>query len=156
MTIWVDADSCPVRVRQIICKASLRLSVHLVFIANRLIPVVKHELIDFVKTSEEEQSADNYIIASSKMGDLVITRDIPLAATLVELGVAVINDRGLLFTPDNVRERLSIRDFMYEVRSNGLMTDKMGAFNKKDLQNFSNTFDSVLTKLLKAELSKNS
>ncbi len=154
MTIWVDADSCPVRVRQIICRASLRLSVPLVFVANRLISVIDHELIDFVKTSEEEQSADNHIIDCSKKGDLVITRDIPLAAILVELGIAVINDRGVLFTPDNVRERLSVRDFMYEIRFNGLMTDKMGSFSKKDLQNFSNTFDSVLTKLLKAELSK--
>lgn len=151
MTIWVDADSCPVRVREIICKASLRLSVIAVFVANRLIPVASHELINFVVTSGDEQSADNYIIEHSKKGDLVITRDIPLAATLVGLGIAVINDRGVLFTPDNVRERLSMRDFMYEVRSNGLMTDKMGAFNKKDLQNFSNTFDSVLTKLLKCK-----
>ena len=152
MTIWIDADSCPVRVRQIVCKASLRLSVPLVFVANRSIPVTNHELIGFVKTDEKEQSADNYIIASSKKGDLVITRDIPLAATLVGLGVAVINDRGVLFTPDNIRERLSIRDFMYEVRSNGLMTDRMSTFSKKDLQNFSNTFDSVLTKLLKVNL----
>jgi len=152
MTIWIDADSCPVRVRQIVCKASLRLSVPLVFVANRSIPVTNHELIGFVKTDEKEQSADNYIIASSKKGDLVITRDIPLAATLVGLGVAVINDRGVLFTPDNIRERLSIRDFMYEVRSNGLMTDRMSTFSKKDLQNFSNTFDSVLTKLLKVSL----
>ncbi len=151
MTIWVDADSCPVRVREIICKASLRLSVTAVFVANRLIPVASHELINFVVTSGDEQSADNYIIEHSKKGDLVITRDIPLAVALVELGIAVINDRGVLFTPDNVRERLSMRDFMYEVRSNGLMTDKMGAFNKKDLQNFSNTFDSVLTKLLKCK-----
>lgn len=151
MTIWVDSDSCPVRVREIICKASLRLSVSAVFVANRLIPVASHELINFVVTSGDEQSADNYIIEHSKKGDLVITRDIPLAVALVELGIAVINDRGVLFTPDNVRERLSMRDFMYEVRSNGLMTDKMGAFNKKDLQNFSNTFDSVLTKLLKCK-----
>lgn len=151
MTIWVDADSCPVRVREIICKASLRLSVTAVFVANRLIPVASHELINFVVTSGDEQSADNYIIEHSKKGDLVITRDIPLAVALVELGIAVINDRGVLFTPDNVPERLSMRDFMYEVRSNGLMTDKMGAFNKKDLQNFSNTFDSVLTKLLKCK-----
>lgn len=150
MTIWIDADSCPVRVRQIVCKAALRLSVPLVFVANRIIPIEQHELISFVKTNEEEQSADNHIITFAKKGDLVITRDIPLAATLVNLEISVINDRGVLFTVDNVRERLSIRDFMYEVRSNGLMTDKMGAFNKKDLQNFSNTFDSVLTKLLKS------
>jgi UPF0178 protein TDE_2151 len=154
MTIWIDADSCPVRVRQIVCKASLRLSVKVVFVANRLIPITSHDLVNFVITSEAEQSADNYIVASSKKGDLVITRDIPLAATLVDLGIVVINDRGLLFTLDNVRERLSMRDFMYEVRSNGLMTDKMGAFNKKDLQNFSNTFDTVLTKLLKSKTSE--
>ncbi|MGP1414529.1 MAG: YaiI/YqxD family protein [Treponema sp.] len=151
MTIWIDADSCPVRVRQIVCKASLRLSVPLVFVANRPIPITNHELVSFVQTDDKEQSADDYIVAYSKKGDLVITRDIPLAASLVEKGVVVINDRGFLFTADNVRERLSVRDFMYEVRSNGLMTDRMGVFNKKDIQNFSNTFDSVLTKLIKSE-----
>ena len=155
MTIWIDADSCPVRIRQIVCKASLRLSLPLIFVANRSIPIINNKLITFVVTDAKEQSADNYIIASSKKGDLVITRDIPLATTLVENGVAVINDRGTLFTADNVRERLSIRDFMYEVRSNGLMTDRMGVFSKKDIQNFSNTFDSVLTKLLKCESSGN-
>lgn len=151
MTIWIDADSCPVRIRQIVCKASLRLSVPLVFVANRPIPITNHELVSFVQTDDKEQSADNYIVAYSKKGDLVITRDIPLAASLVEKGVIVINDRGFLFTADNVRERLSVRDFMYEIRSNGLMTDRMGVFNKKDIQNFSNTFDSVLTKLIKSE-----
>ena len=151
MTIWIDADSCPVRVRQIVCKASLRLSVPLVFVANRPIPITNHELVSFVQTDDKEQSADDYIVAYSKKGDLVITRDIPLAASLVEKGVVVINDRGFLFTADNVRERLSVRDCMYEVRSNGLMTDRMGVFNKKDIQNFSNTFDSVLTKLIKSE-----
>lgn len=151
MTIWIDADSCPVRIRQIVCKASLRLSVPLVFVANRPIPITNHELVSFVQTDDKEQSADNYIVAYSKKGDLVITRDIPLAASLVEKGVVVINDRGFLFTADNVRERLSVRDFMYEIRSNGLMTDRMGVFNKKDIQNFSNTFDSVLTKLIKSE-----
>lgn len=151
MTIWIDADSCPVRVRQIVCKASLRLSVPLVFVANRPIPITNHELVSFVQTDDKEQSADDYIVAYSKKGDLVITRDIPLAASLVEKGVVVINDRGFLFTADNVRERLSVRDFMYEIRSNGLMTDRMGVFNKKDIQNFSNTFDNVLTKLIKSE-----
>jgi len=150
MTIWVDSDSCPVRVREVITKASFRLSVLTVFVANREIPVKKHTCIELVITEKTEQSADIYILKYAVVGDLVITRDIPLAAQLVSNGIAVINDRGGYFTQDNVRERLSIRNFMYEVRSNGLMTDKMGQFNKKDLQNFSNTFDTVLNRLVRS------
>jgi len=149
MTIWVDSDSCPVRVREIISRASVRLFVNTVFVANRKIPIYRHELISFIMTDATEQSADSYIINSVKKGDLVVTRDIPLAAELVAVDVIVINDRGNVFTKDNVKERLSMRNFMYEMRCNGLMTDKMRQFNKTDLQKFSNTFDKILTKMLK-------
>lgn len=115
MIIWVDADSCPIRVREIIVKAAFRLSILAVFVANREIPLRKHKYIGLVITEKSEQSADIYIVECAKIGDLVITRDIPLAARLVNNGIAVINDRGMSFTKDNVNERLSIRNFMYEV-----------------------------------------
>lgn len=149
MTIWVDADSCPVRVREIIVKASLRLSVLAVFVANREIPITTHKFIRSIITSSQEQSADSYILLQSHPGDLVITRDIPLATQLVEAGISVINDRGTEFEKDNVRERLSIRNFMYEAHLFGIANDKVGQFSKKDIQKFSATFDKVLNRLKK-------
>ena len=150
MTIWVDSDSCPVRVREVISKASFRLSVLAVFVANREIPIKIHKYINLIITEKKEQSADIYIVESAKLGDLVITRDIPLAARLVDNEIAVINDRGTYFTKENVKERLSVRNFVYKVRFDGPMTAKMGQFSKKDLQNFSNTFDTLLTRLLRS------
>ena len=149
MTIWGDADSCPVRVREIIVKASLRLSVPTVFVANRDIPVTTHAFIRSVVTSSSEQSADSYIVSHAIAGDLVVTRDIPLATQLVEAGLAVINDRGTEFNKDTIRERLSIRNFMYEAHLFGLSNDKVGQFGKKDVQKFSATFDKVLTRLMR-------
>lgn len=150
MNIWVDSDSCPVRVREIIAKGADRLSILAFFVANRDIPLKKNQYVCLVVTSDGEQAADNYIISCARLGDLVVTRDIPLAAQLVEMGIAVINDRGCEFTTENIRERLSLRNFMYEVRCFGLDTNRNKQLNKKDIQNFSNTFDRVLTKLIKS------
>ena len=151
MTIWVDADSCPVRVREIIVKASLRLSLVAVFVANRDIPLTSHEFVRSVVTSSNEQSADVYIVSHAIKGDLVVTRDIPLAAQLVEAGIAVINDRGTEFEKDSMRERLSIRNFMYDAQLFGISNDKVGQFGKKDVQKFSATFDKVLTRLIRSQ-----
>lgn len=149
MKIWVDSDSCPVRVREIISRASFRLSVVAVFVANREIPKDEHAFIQSVITSTREQAADEYILCFAKKGDLVITRDIPLAAQLVEKEIAVINDRGRVFNFENIRTLLSMRNFMYEASQNGLIIEKTRYFGKKELQMFSNTFDTILTRLLK-------
>jgi len=149
MTIWVDSDSCPVRVREIISKASFRLSILTVFVANRKIPKKEHVFIKSIITSGKEQAADEYILCFAKKGDLVITRDIPLASQLVEKDISVINDRGRAFTTENIRTLLSMRNFMYEANQNGLMIEKTSNFGKKEVQMFSNTFDAILTKLLK-------
>jgi len=149
MTIWVDSDSCPVRVREIVSKASFRLSVVTVFVANREIPKKEHAFIRSVITSEKEQAADEYILRFAKKGDLVITRDIPFATQLVEKEIAVINDRGKAFNTENIRTLLSMRNFMYEANQNGLIIERTSHFGKKEVQMFSNTFDAILTKLLK-------
>lgn len=149
MKIWVDADSCPTKIRDIISKASLRLEIHSYFVANREIPVRKHEYMHKVITPNIEQSADQYIVDNVKEDDIVITRDIPLADQLVEMNVTTINDRGNHFTKENIKERLSIRDFMQEARELGLKTETTSRFNQKDIQNFANTFDKLLRSLTK-------
>lgn len=152
MKIWVDADSCPVRIREIIGKASLRINRQAIFAANRPIPLPQYKTISMVVTETGEQAADNFIIENAKNGDLVITRDIPLAKTLVNLCITVINDRGTIFTADNINTFVSARNFMYELQANGLSPKKTNSFGKKEIQKFSNLLDSVLIKLLRAEV----
>ncbi|UTC67585.1 MULTISPECIES: DUF188 domain-containing protein [unclassified Treponema] len=150
MKIWVDADSCPVRIRQITVKAADRLSLRVIFAANREIPLPKSENVEMAVTENTEQAADVYITENAQKGDLAITRDIPLAKTLVDKGLYVINDRGTIFTKDNINTYLSARNFMYELQANGLAPEKTNSFGKKEIQKFSNLLDSILSKALKA------
>ena len=152
MTIWVDADSCPIRIREIICKASRKRDIPAVFVANREIPLPgynpeKPGHIQRVVVSTDPGSADEYILEYGKTGDLFITRDIPLAAKLVEKGHKALNDRGVLYTLENVRERLSIRNFMTEMRQSGIQLEFHGKIGKKEIFEFSNAFDRELQKL---------
>ena len=149
MKIWIDADSCPVQIRNIVSKASKRRGINLVLAANREIPVKKHEYVECIVVPEGADSADLYIVENCREGDLVITRDIPFASKLVEKGINVINDRGEEFTKENIGERLSIRNFMLEMRVSGLKINEEKSFSNKDVQLFSNTFDKIVTKLIK-------
>ncbi len=151
MKIWVDADSCPVRIRQIICKAGKRTSLEVIFVANREIPVLKFDNVKMVITDNIDQAADTYIVENSATDDLVITRDIPLAKQLVDKGLSVINDRGTAFTSDNINTLLSARNFNYELQANGLMPERTKTFGKKEIQKFSNLLDATLAKMLKGQ-----
>lgn len=147
--IWVDADSCPVKIRDIISKASKRLKIEAVYVANREIPVRKHDYISKIITSEEEQSADKYIVENINSEDIVITRDIPLADELVTKGLVVLNDRGMVYDKENIKERLSIRDLMQEAREMGIGYETTTRFGPKDIQNFANAFDREISKKVK-------
>lgn len=151
MKIWIDADSCPIRIREIIEKASLRTKTPLIFAANRLIPHGKSTLFEDIILQPDPDSADNYITDNAASSDIVITRDIPLAQRLVEKDIKVINDRGNFYTPENIKERLSIRNFMHDLRESGFKTDTEKHINQKDVQKFANTFDSLLTKMINQE-----
>ncbi len=154
MRIWVDADSCPARVREIICKAAQRRGVAAIFVANREIPIASGRQLHSVVVPAEDQSADVYLMTHADSGDLAVTRDIPLAAELVERGLLVLNDRGEVFSAENVRERLSIRDHMYQLRSNGIATRETAAFGKREIFAFANAFDRALTQLLQSARSR--
>ena len=149
MKIYVDADSCPQQVREIISRAAIRRGVQTVFAANRQIPVPEDDMLEMVVVEEGEGVADRYIIERAAAGDLAVTRDIPLAAELVENGVTVINDRGNHFTPDNIRERLSVRDLMKDFREAGIMPERESSFGHREVKQFAAAFDRELTKLLK-------
>lgn len=149
-TIWVDADSCPQRIREIIANAARRVSRYAVFVANRKIPFPRNAFTKMVVVSSAEGSADAYILAHSTSADIVVTRDIPHAADLVERGVAVVNDRGDTYTAENIRERLSVRNFMKGLRESGLSVPEHGSYGAKQIALFSAAFDRVLAIRLKA------
>ncbi|MDA3809437.1 MAG: YaiI/YqxD family protein [Spirochaetaceae bacterium] len=152
MKIWIDADSCPKPVKEIIERAAKREKIPLIFTANRNIPFEEHELFSMVITEAKDQSADLYIVDNVEEGDLVITRDIPLADELVEKKIDVLNDRGILYTTENIKERLSVRNFMYELREYGGGVERHTAFGPKEKQAFANAFDRQLRKMLKSSL----
>ncbi len=104
-----------------------------------------------VVVSAEEGSADRYIVEHARSGDIAITRDIPHAADLVERGVLVLNDRGTVFSAENVRERLSVRDFMYDLRNSGVGVPERGRFGQRDIALFAQAFDRELTARLRGQ-----
>ena len=146
MTIYVDADSCPVKAREIIVKAALREGVPACFAANRDIPVpaVKPrtglrqtaELIRTILVGPEKGATDAFIEENTVTGDLVITRDIPLAARLLDRSITVINDRGVIFDKEFIKERISERDFMYELRISGAVPKSGKVYGPKEIHAF--------------------
>lgn len=147
--IYVDADSCPIGVRDLIIRFSIRNNLKLVYVANHEIPLKKHTNFSMIVTNATPDAADNYIVENTKENDLVITRDIPLANRLLEKKITVINDRGLEFTQENIKEKLSMRNFAMELSQNGIYIERNSTFSKKDLNNFANCFSAILQKKLK-------
>ncbi len=149
LRIWVDADSCPLRIREIVCRAADRTGIDAIFVANRKIPLPSTPRASMVVVAAGEGVADAYIVAHAAAGDIAVTRDIPHAASLVENGVVALNDRGTIFTPENIRERLSVRDFMYDLRTNGLTVKEKNSFGQKEIALFAQAFDRTLTAQLR-------
>ena len=149
MKILVDADSCPPQIREIVARAAARLRVQAVFVANRRIPFPGNDYVSGVIVPAGEGRADRSIREKTDPGDLVVTRDIPLAALLVEAGAVVINDRGTVYTAENVRERLSLRDFSLELIKSGVQVERKDRFGRKEVQAFAAAFDRELTKALR-------
>ena len=148
-SIWVDADSCPTEVRNIIIRFAKRLEIQTKFVANREISIPQNPIFKMIVTEATQDAADNYIVSNAEQNDLVITRDIPLADRLVEKDIVTINDRGLVFTRENIKEKLSIRNFNFNLYTNGIISEKTGRFGKKELNDFSNCFDREIQKKLR-------
>ncbi|MBX3149799.1 YaiI/YqxD family protein [Candidatus Obscuribacterales bacterium] len=150
MKIWVDADACPGAVKDIIVTAAHRRKVETVFVANKLIVVPDSPMISAIQVDMSPDAADRLIESRAVKGDLVITQDIPLAHALVQNSVTVINPRGEAFTPENIGERLSMRNLMQDVRDAGELTGGPKAFGDKEKRTFASMFDKELTRLLRA------
>ena len=146
MRIWVDADACPKVIKDILFRAAERTRVSLTIVANQPLRVPRSPYIEAVQVPAGFDVADNHIVRHLQEGDLVVTADIPLAAEVVERGAVALDPRGYLYTKDNVRERLSTRNFMDELRSDGVSTGGPSSFSRRDRQTFANQLDRFLTK----------
>lgn len=147
MQIWIDADACPVVVRDIAIKAALRLKVKIIFVANKKFLLPESELIEQITVLEGPDKADEFIIENAKAGDLVVSQDIPLAHSLVKAKIVVIDPRGRVNTEDNIAERLATRDLLQELRDIGDVKGGPQAFGPKEKQAFASSFDRELNRL---------
>ncbi|MEM9058334.1 MAG: YaiI/YqxD family protein [Pseudomonadota bacterium] len=139
--MWVDADACPKVVKEILFRAAKRTGVALVLVANHPVSVPRSPGIRSVQVQAGLDVADGYIAARAAAGDLVITADIPLAADVVGNGCTALNPRGTLYTEDNIREALNLRDFMDTLRGAGVQTGGPPALSQADRQRFAQELD---------------
>lgn len=144
MRIWVDADACPNIIKEILFRAANRTKTSLILVANQYLSTPPSPFITKIQVSSGFDVADNKIVESSELGDLVITADIPLADAVVNKGCIAINPRGELYTAANIKERLSFRNFSDALRSTGVMTGGPAALGKKEVREFSNRLDKIL------------
>ena len=152
MKIWVDADACPNVVKDILFRAAQRVQVLTILVANQLIRTPPSRYISKVQVRAGFDEADKYIAEAVASGDLVITADIPLAALVIDKGGYALNPRGELYTRDNIRQRLGLRNFMEELRSSGVNTGGPSSLSQRDRQAFANELDRFLTRSLNVEL----
>ena len=144
MQIWVDADACPNVIKEILFRAADRVAVQVTLVANQTSQVPRSRHIRSIQVASGFDVADNYIVQQAKAGDLVITADIPLASEAIDKGCLALNPRGELYTTENIRQRLNIRDFMDTMRSSGVDTGGPPAFSKADRMAFANQLDRLL------------
>lgn len=150
MTIWVDADAAPRAVKEVVARAALRLEITTLLVANqRLQTPANNPFMKAVRVEGGPDVADDHIAQHAEPGDLAVTADIPLAARLVEKGVTTIDPRGTEYTINNIGERLSVRDFMDQLRFDGVQTGGPAMYGPKEKRVFASTFDRVLTRLLR-------
>ena len=146
MQVWVDADACPKVVKEILFRAATRAEVMVTLVANQPVPVPRSPFLQAVQVERGFDVADNEIVRRCEPGDLVITADIPLAAEVIDKGATALNPRGELYTRENVRQRLNMRDFLDTMRASGVHTGGPPALDQRDRQAFANALDRFLAR----------
>ena len=146
MKIWVDADACPGVIKEILFRAAERARLMTMLVANQSMRIPPSQFVRFIQVASGFDEADKHIANAIDAGDLVITADIPLAAAVIEKSAHALNPRGELYTRDNIRERLSMRNFMDELRGSGVATGGPAALNARDREAFANALDKFLRK----------
>ena len=146
MNIWVDADACPAVIKEILFRAAQRTATLTTLVANQPLRVPRSPFLASVQVASGFDVADHAIVERVRAGDLVITSDIPLAAEVIGKSALALSPRGELYTAENVRSRLNMRDFLDTLRASGIQTGGPPALSQADRQNFSNHLDRILAK----------
>ena len=146
MQIWIDADACPAVIKDILYRAAERKQVALILVANQALRIPASPYIRSMRVAGGFDVADHKIVELVQPGDLVITADIPLAADVIKKGGYALNPRGDLYTQDNIQERLTLRNFLGELRNTGVNTGGPPPLNHSDRQAFANQLDRFLTR----------
>ena len=146
MQIWVDADACPKVIKETLFRAAERMQVAITLVANQYLQTPNSSFIKSVRVDHGFDVADNYIVQNLEKGDLVITADIPLAAEVIESGAMALNPRGELYSENNIRQRLAMRNFMEEMRSAGQISGGPPTLSQTERREFANQLDRILAK----------
>ena len=149
MQIWVDADACPKAVKEVLYRVANRTKIQTTLVANQFLQTPPSRYITSLQVKSGFDVADNEIVKRLKPDDLVITSDSPLAYEAIEKGGHAINPRGERYTRENIKDRLTMRDFMDTLRASGIDTGGPAALNSRDIQAFANQLDSFLAQRLK-------
>ncbi|MBV7314620.1 YaiI/YqxD family protein [Shewanella sp. NIFS-20-20] len=144
MTIWVDADACPVVIKEMLYRAAERTTINTYFVANQMLRIPPSRFLHTIRVASGFDVADNEIVRRCQAKDLVITSDIPLAAEVIAKQGIALSPRGELFTIDNIGERLTMRDFFDTLRASGIQSGGPAALNQQDKQAFAAQLDKYL------------
>ena len=147
MHIWVDGDACPKAIKEILFKAAERKKIALTMVANQQIHLPPSRFIKMLQVSAGFDVADAKIVEKLSAGDLVITGDIPLANEVITKGAHALNPRGEMYSHENIKGRLNMRDFMDTLRSNGVHTGGPAPLSARDIQAFANQLDKFLAQI---------
>ncbi len=153
MKIYVDADACPKVIKEILYKASVRTNTYLILVANVPLTLPKYPTIKMIQVGKGFDIADDFIANQCQPGDLVITADIPLADKVIDQKGAALNPRGQMYTQENIKQRLSLRNFCDELRSSGVHTGGPKVMSQREIQAFANELDRYLTQFLQTDKS---
>jgi len=148
--IWIDADACPIAIKELVFRMSRRRQVPVCLVANRPMYLPAASLVTLVRVAPEPDEVDRYIVAHVAPHDLVITADMPLAAAVVDKQALAISPRGEIYTAANVQERLAVRNLLQQLRADGLVLGGPATLSAADCQRFAAALDRSLTSLLKA------
>ena len=150
LKIWIDADAAPTEVKEVVFRAAKRLSIETLLVANMPISAPANATtVRSIVVRQGADQADKYIVQNGDPGDIAVTADLPLAGLLVEKGLYVVDPRGEEFSSANIASRLSMRNFMDEMRGAGMVTGGSAPFSAKDKKAFAATFDRLLTKAIR-------
>ncbi|MAG00753.1 MAG: DUF188 domain-containing protein [Acidiferrobacteraceae bacterium] len=146
MQIWVDADACPVVIKEILYKTAIRCSIEVTLVANQFLQIPSSRYLRAIQVGAGFDVADNEIITRMASQDLVVTSDIPLAAEVIEKDGIALSPRGELYTKENIRASLNMRDFMDSLRGSGIETGGPPSFTKSDRKAFADQLDRYLNR----------